>query len=91
MKDIIYKTNGEVIETSPKNGKNYTYEELREIVGGFIQIIFLKDKFMIINEEGKLNNLPYNDNATVLYRTNFKNTTDFIVGDALLCGKDRII
>ena len=46
---------------------------------------------MIINEEGKLNNLPYNDNATVLYRANFRNTTDFIVGDALLCGKDRII
>ena len=91
MKDIIYKTNGEVIETSPKNGKNYTYEELREIVGGFIQIIFLKDKFMIINEEGKLNNLPYNDNATVLYRANFRNTTDFIVGDALLSGKDKII
>ena len=91
MKDIIYKANGEVIETSPKNGKNYTYEELRDIVGGFIQIIFLKDKFMIINEEGKLNNLPYNDNATVLYRANFRNTTDFIVGDALLCGEDRII
>ena len=91
MKDIIYKINGEVIEASPKNGKNYTYEELREIVGGFIQIIFLKDKFMIINEEGKLNNLPYNDNATVLYRANFRNTTDFIVGDALLCGKDKII
>ena len=91
MKDIIYKTNGEVIEASPKNGKNYTYEELREIVGGFIQIIFLKDKFMIINEEGKLNNLPYNDNATVLYRANFRNTIDFIVGDALLCGKDKII
>ena len=91
MKDIIYKINGEVIETSPKNRKNYTYEELREIVGGFIQIIFLKDKFMIINEEGKLNNLPYNDNATVLYRANFRNTTDFIVGDALLCGKDKII
>ena len=91
MKDIIYKINGEVIETSPKNGKNYTYEELREIVGGFIQIIFLKDKFMIINEEGKLNNLPYTDNATVLYRANFRNTTDFIVGDALLCGKDKII
>ena len=88
MKDIIYKSNGEVIETSPKNGKNYTYEELREIVGGFIQIIFLKDKFMIINEEGKLNNLPYNDNATLRFR--FFKTTDFIVGDALVCHTNRI-
>lgn len=34
MTDIIYKTNGEVIETSPKNGTNYTLEELKEIVGG---------------------------------------------------------
>ena len=41
MPDIIYKANGEVIETSPKNGTNYSLEELKEIVGGYIEIIHL--------------------------------------------------
>lgn len=46
MKDIIYKTNGEVIETSPKNGTNYTLEELKQIVGGYIEIILLHSRYV---------------------------------------------
>ena len=90
MKDIIYKANGEVIETSPKNGTYYTLEELKEIVGGYIEIVRLnKNEIMVVNEDGKLNNLPYNKKATGLLRLR-TNTDDFIVGDALVCDKDRI-
>ena len=92
MTDFIYKTNGEVIETSPKNETYYTLKELQEIVGGSIEILHLKgicDKFMVINEEGKLNKLPYNENATILYKLSL-NTDDFIVGDALVCDTNRI-
>ena len=91
MKDSIYKTNGEVIETSPKNGTYYTLKELQEIVGGSIEIIHLtNNKIMVINDEGKLINLPHNKNATILYKLSF-NTNDFIVGDALVCDKSKII
>ena len=91
MKDIIYKTNGEVIETSPKNGTNYTLEELKEIVGGYIEIIHLtENKIMVINDEGKLINLPHNENATILFSLCL-DTIDFIVGDALVCHTNRII
>ena len=93
MTDIIYKTNGGVTEISPKNGTYYTLEELQEIVGGSIEILHLKgicNKFMVINEEGKLNKLPYNENATILYKLSL-NTDDFIVGDALVCDKSKII
>ena len=90
MRDIIYKTNGEVIETSPKNGTNYTLDELREIVGGYIDIRYLTDnKIMVINDEGKLINLPHNENATILFRLCI-NTTDLIVGDVLVCQINRI-
>ena len=90
MKDIIYKANGEVIETSPKNGTDYTLEELKEIVGGYIEIIYLtENKIMVINDEGKLINLPHNENATTLYRICL-NTNDFIVGDVLVCHTNRI-
>ena len=93
MTDIIYKTNGGVTEISPKNGTYYTLKELQEIVGGNREILHLKgicNKFMIINEEGKLNKLPYNENATILYKLSL-NTDDFIVGDALVCDKSKII
>ena len=91
MKDIIFKTNGEIIKTSPKNGTYYTLEELKEIVGGYIEIVRLKEnRFMIVNEDGKLNNLPYNKKATGLFRLR-NNTDDFIVGDTLVCHTNRII
>ena len=91
MTDIIYKTNGGVTEISPKNRTYYTLEELKEIVGGYIEIIHLtENKIMVINDEGKLINLPHNENATILYRLCL-DTIDFIVGDALVCDKSKII
>lgn len=81
------KTNGEVMDVTPKNGgKPFTLEELKEYVGGWIECIYLnKHQVMVINEEGKLLNLPYNAVATEAYRIVFQPTDDFIVGDALIC------
>ena len=91
MTDIIYKTTGEVIEISPKNGAFYTLDELQEIVGGSIEIIHLtNNKIMVINDEDKLINLLHNENATILYKFCL-DTDDFIVGDALVCDKSKII
>lgn len=83
----LIKTSGEVINVTPKNeGKPFTLEELKEYVGGWIECIYLnKHQVMVINEEGKLLNLPYNTIATEAYRLAFQPTNDFIVGDALIC------
>jgi hypothetical protein len=86
----IYKSNGEVIETSPKNGKDFSLKELKEIVGGYIEIIDLDDAYMVINEEGKLLGLPFNLNATRIYQYFTKNG-DYIVGDVLVCPKNQIL
>ena len=49
-------------------------------IGGMIEIVRVHDDIvMIVDDEGKLKNLPYNKVATYLY-----NTDDFIVGPALL-------
>ena len=59
------KTNGEITNVTPKNGTDYKYEELKEFVGGYIEIVKINDhKIMVCNEEGKLNNLPVNHIAS---------------------------
>lgn len=87
---LIYKSNGEIIETSPKNGKDFSWLELNEIVGGYIEIIDLGDDYMVVNEEGKLIGLPFNLNATIVYQISTK-TGEHIVGDVLVCPKEQIL
>lgn len=86
----IIKSNGQVIETAPKNGTDFQLEELQSIVGGYIEIVNLRDgRLICLNEEGKLYNLPYNNKATDILRAVFR-TNDFIVGDVLVCKEDEI-
>jgi hypothetical protein len=83
----IYRTDDTVEEVEPRNGTDFSLEEMQKIVGGFIEVFLLKEnRFMIVNEEGKLFYLPLNKNATLLYG----NLNDVIVGDALVCSRDQI-
>ena len=52
--------------------KKYNLQELKSLVGGYIEIVYNlpMNKMMVINEEGKLEKLPYN-----FYATNITNTT----------------
>jgi len=64
-----------------------TLKEAQEFVGGIVEgIQFPNGDYMIINEEGKLINLPLNVEATALWRTTF--TKDkYITGyDDYVCG-----
>lgn len=72
----IFKTDGQVISVQPKNGKDFTLKELKAIVGGYIEIIRMNDKCIVVNEEGK-------------YWANVGGNDD-IVGDVLVCGIDEI-
>ena len=80
----IIKTNGEVLEVEPKNGTDFSLEEMQAIVGGYIEIVSLGDDLMVVNEEGKLIGLPINDVATAMI------TNDIIVGDVLICKNNQI-
>lgn len=68
----------------PKNGSDFSLEELRHFVGGPIELVTLGDCYMVVNEEGKLRGLPFNPSASRLYSL-FYDDIDCIVGDALLC------
>lgn len=82
---------GHAIEISPRHGPKFTLEELQAYVGGYIELVcYTHDNhLLIVNEEGKLLNLPYNDRATQLFRMN-RLTRDVIVGDVVLIAKHQI-
>lgn len=81
------KTNGMVVDVKPKNeGQTFTLEELKEMVGGWIECVYLnRRQVMVVNEEGKLLGFDYNVAATEVYRLAFPMIDDFIVGDVVLC------
>ncbi|MBI4201193.1 MAG: DUF3846 domain-containing protein [Chloroflexi bacterium] len=84
MAEVI-KTDGIRQEITPREGKRFKLEELQAIVGGFIEIVALPGRrIMVLNEEGKLKQLPSNAAATALARGTIAGS-DFIVGDVLVC------
>jgi hypothetical protein len=86
----IYKTNGEIVDIEPKNGKDFQLKELNDIVGGYIELVTLtNDEFMVVNEEGKIMGLPVNANATEIYHREV-GRWDYIVGDCLICKTSQI-
>lgn len=86
----IYKTDGTITATEPKNGTDYSLEELQSIVGGFIEVLYLNDdEIMVLNEEGKILGLDLNDNATELI-SEAGMWDDFIVGDVLVCKNEEV-
>jgi len=63
----------------------------QDFVGGYVEgITFPNGDYLIINEEGKLKNLPLNPEATALWRATFTKDKyafgydDFVVGPAIL-------
>lgn len=86
----IIKTNGEIIDVEPKNGKDFKLRELQKIVDGYIEIVWSpNDKIMVVNEDGKLRGLETNVEATRIYYNVF-GYTDIIVGDVLICDANQV-
>lgn len=84
----LIKSNGEILEVTPKDKKSFQLEELQKYVGGLIEIVQTKlGKPMIINEEGKNDDLPLNQTASEMYQYS---EYDFIVGDVLICDPNEI-
>ena len=69
----------------------------QEFVGGYVEgITFPNGDYLIINEEGKLKGLPYNPEASALWKATFDNDNyitgrkDFVVGPAILIKKHAL-
>ena len=69
----------------------------QEFVGGYVEgIEFPNGDYLIINEEGKLKNLPFNPEASALWKATFDNDNyvtgrkDVVVGPAILIKKEAL-
>lgn len=81
---------GAISEVQPKNGKFFELDELQKIVEGYFEIIKLdNEQLMVVNEDGKLDDLPYNFFATQMYQRSTK-ALDYIVGNVLVCLRNQI-
>lgn len=91
MATILYADNS-CTDVRPKNGRDFKLGELNKIVGGYIDIVNLRNgKILVVNEEGKLDNLPYNAQATNIARNaGVIFTNDYIVGDVLYCDDNQV-
>lgn len=84
-KALIIKTDG------THEVKNFivgdSYELIRDGVGGWIECVSLPylNADMWVNEEGKLNGLPFNHIGTALWVGEY-GLTDIIVGDIVVTG-----
>lgn len=93
MKAKWLKTDLSVVDVEPKNGTDFSLEELRGFVGGHIEIVNLHNgQIMVVNEEGKLLGSPVNALATNCLSLIFqkRGVTDIIVGNVLLCDSEMV-
>ena len=72
-------------------------KEAQKFVGGYVEgITFHNGDYLIINEEGKLMQLPLNPEATMLWRMTFTKDKyafgydDFVVGPAIYIKKHAL-
>lgn len=73
----------EVIDLDAPQG---SLKVLQDAVDGWVQVVDLSPTLSIwVNEEGKLEGLPYNGKATAIYQERF-GKVDIIVGNAVLTG-----
>ncbi|MFL5659890.1 MAG: DUF3846 domain-containing protein [Ktedonobacteraceae bacterium] len=92
MIDYVLKADGAWFTVEPADGKEYTLREVQEIVGGYIEVLrFTEYHWLVLDEEGKLKNLPYNPIATLMcHILECIDKNDWIVGDVLVCQRSHI-
>ena len=84
MASIVITTDGKRYAVEPENGMDFSLDELKKIVGGYIEIVrFSSEQIMVCNEEGKCLGLPVNSCATLLVRV--EGVNDVIHGNVLIC------
>lgn len=90
-KAYLITVEGSIEEISPSNGKEFQLEEVQRIVEGYIEVVYLNDRqIMIVNDSGK-----YNKAANVV-ATGIANLHralwhgDYICGNTVICPSEML-
>lgn len=90
-KPYLSKVNGDIEVVCPRNGSDFSLEELQGYVDGLIEIVDLRNGMIaVVNEEGKFTK-EMNVFATFVAHTCkalFPN--DYIAGDVLFCPSEMV-
>ena len=83
----LYKTNGEVYEIIPADGKKFTLEEAQKYVNGYyVELVKLKHREQLIcNEEAPYLDMPYNKKATEVLAKSYGEDCQCLYGDIIHC------
>jgi hypothetical protein len=81
----LIKADGAEQEVQPKVGEVFTLLELQRFVGGYIELLDLGESVMVLNEEGKVYDLPCNEVATRIARPFLFSFDRGIRGDVVVC------
>ena len=89
---LLIRANGKCDKVYPADKDKFTLEEMQGFVAGLIEFIHLKgNRIMVINEEGRLDNLAVNPKATEMLQDEFVDDRVVdLVGDILLCDGSEI-
>lgn len=85
----LIKVNQDPVRITPTSNNIFSLEEMQGFVEGSIEIVNLSgQRIMIVNEEGKIKNLPVNQTATTI--ANFNDIVDIIHGNVIICHQNQI-
>jgi hypothetical protein len=74
----------------PQTPPSFTLQEMQALVGGYLEVVALgRGRFLLLNEEGKLQGLPYNARATERARR-FLFAGDYIAGTAVVVTEQEL-
>ena len=95
MTDVNTKADQFKLITDKKDEPDY--KAVSKFVGGMVECVhFPNGDLLLLNEEGKIFNLPLNPEATALWRATFTKDKyaygydDFVVGPAILIKKQAL-
>lgn len=81
-----------VTQVSPANGTSFTADELHRLVGGYFEVVALRDgsEIMWLNEDGKRLGLPYNPIADLIaHEQGGIAAWDSVVGDVVITTREE--
>lgn len=90
---MLFNYDGSIEQVQANHEGMISNDILEELVEGFIKVTHIGDNYILItNDEGFANGLPYNDDATKIFRSYFAlgDDDEFIVGNALIVNNTMI-